>query len=518
MKRRVHAFRIDYAMNRGHEMLLDRESGIRRNDLEEIELQMLRSQRIPYLLPVDWLEMDGSVTFRYSLDGTRMLVHRLQQEPLTMEQYYGLVLAVTDVLLDCREYMLRPESFLLSEPFIFAGERPGDLRFVYVPLRQREGVDYDQAGSGLLRLLVRWTSYVADIDGAGLQKLLQLLGGGGWPLKELRETALELIGDIRPLRPDGAGERPTDSAAVGAVSAATPAPGSNSGSVHVSKPAAVRRTGAGSSGIQPVELSPVSAAGPEEEHELAFEEDEARPNSRRGWLLSAAGLVAAACVWRFVYLASPSMRSLLISGGMTLLLGAAIVYIWRRGGALLITEGEAEEDGFEPFMPDTGRLRKKKQWPEPEIQPPDSTTSSLGNQAIPSEGVRAAVNKPAAAPTTLLGREAGGGASEEQKRQSAWLKRLWRGKEETIPLESPTFRIGRASDQVGYSDEADGVSRVHIEIERIDGVHHIKDLGSRNGSLLNGQLMIPYKSYRLSAGDTFVLAGEKGPVYTLGSG
>ncbi len=517
----MHAFRIDYAMNRGHEMLLDRESGIRRNDLEEIELQMLRSQRIPYLLPVDWLEMDGCVTFRYSLDGTRMLVHRLQQEPLTMEQYYGLVLAVTDVLLDCREYMLRPESFLLSEPFIFAGERPGDLRFVYVPLRQREGHGYDEAGSGLLRLLVRWTSYVADIDGAGLQKLLQLLGGGGWPLKELRETALELIGDIRPLRPDGAGERPggpAASSAAGPVPAVPPAAGSYSSSaVHVLKPASVRQTGASSTGIHPMERSPVSAGGPEEANELAFEEDEARPNGRRGWLMSAAGLVAAACVWRFVYLASPSMRSLLISGGMTLLLGAGIFYIWRRGGALLMTEGQEEEDGFEPFMPDTGRLRKKKHWPEPEIHPPESTTSSLGNQAIPSEGVRAAVNKPAAAPTMLLGREAGG-ASEEQICQTAWLKRLWRGKEETIPLESPTFRIGRASEQVGYSDEADGVSRVHIEIERIDGVHHIKDLGSRNGSLLNGQLMIPYKAYKLSAGDTFVLAGEKGPVYTLVSG
>ncbi|WP_054028291.1 DUF6382 domain-containing protein [Bacillus sp. FJAT-28004] len=187
-------FRIDFAMNQTHEMIIDRESGLYRSELDEIELHMLHSERIPYLLPIDWFELDSKVTFRYKLSGMRMLLHRLQQQQLTMEQYYTLILGVADALFECRHYMLRPEGCLLDEQYIFIGEKLHDIRLAYVPIKTGTAEQTKGAGD-LLSLIVRFTSYVDRIDGEGLKRVLQHLSGKRWPLEELRSTLLELIGE-----------------------------------------------------------------------------------------------------------------------------------------------------------------------------------------------------------------------------------------------------------------------------------------------------------------------------------
>ncbi|MDH6675780.1 pSer/pThr/pTyr-binding forkhead associated (FHA) protein, partial [Paenibacillus sp. LBL] len=52
-----------------------------------------------------------------------------------------------------------------------------------------------------------------------------------------------------------------------------------------------------------------------------------------------------------------------------------------------------------------------------------------------------------------------------------------------------------------------GTSRAHVELSREGGEYVLKDLGSRNGTILKGESMVPYKEYPLKEGDTFVIAG-----------
>jgi len=185
-------YRIDFAMDRGHEMIVDRDNGIRREELEEVELNMLRSNRIPHLLPLTWFELDGRVTFRYTLSGRRMLSHRLAVQSLTMEQFYMMLLGVVEALDECRHYMLRPEGCLLDDQYLFIGEQWNDISMAYVPLKQPEQSNAGTAN--LLALVVRWTAHISAIHGAGLQRLLQLLNQSNWPLTELRMALLELGG------------------------------------------------------------------------------------------------------------------------------------------------------------------------------------------------------------------------------------------------------------------------------------------------------------------------------------
>lgn len=56
-------------------------------------------------------------------------------------------------------------------------------------------------------------------------------------------------------------------------------------------------------------------------------------------------------------------------------------------------------------------------------------------------------------------------------------------------------------------DNSSGVSRAHVELSRSQsGGYVIKDLGSVNGTMLQGNLLAPYKEYPLADGDTFILA------------
>jgi hypothetical protein len=77
---------------------------------------------------------------------------------------------------------------------------------------------------------------------------------------------------------------------------------------------------------------------------------------------------------------------------------------------------------------------------------------------------------------------------------------------DTIILKPGSFVIGRSEEVAGYVEKAVGVSRAHVELMVREEGCSIKDLGSRNGTLLKGELIAPYKEYPLEPGDVFLIA------------
>ncbi|MCR2802351.1 FHA domain-containing protein [Paenibacillus soyae] len=501
-------FRIDFAMNRGHEMMIDKESGMDRSELDELELQVLSAQQVPYLLPMDWYEVDGKVTFRYSLSGTKMLVHRLQQEPLSMEQYYGLLLTVTDAILECKDYMLRPEGCLLNEQLLFMGERLTDIRIAYMPLKH-PGANALSSAESLLALAVRWTTYIETIDGAGLKRIVQLLNQSRSPLSDLRDTLLELIAGGLP---------PAVDVDVDETYGRT----------------ANKEEGQSESVYHPPIEQPKKMSAEEtlrhRNAELELDEDEPEFGNegtrRRTWAAIAAAVIAAACAWRFLYAASPSKENLLICSAVTLVIAAGLLLYMRKSASLLMERREmaAHDDTLEPYSEPLPAAQKKWRaaYGRDEAIIPHGTTTSMGSYSVSPPRAEQA-NSPAQT-AVLEARETREAKSEEEtallsdKRRSIRLCRKWNGQEEEIALDGEVFKIGRSGDGVSYTENAEGISRLHLEIERIGAEHHAKDLGSRNGSLLNGKLMVPYKTYKLESGDRIQLAGDKGPLYELQTG
>jgi len=76
-----------------------------------------------------------------------------------------------------------------------------------------------------------------------------------------------------------------------------------------------------------------------------------------------------------------------------------------------------------------------------------------------------------------------------------------------IELHQPHFIIGRSPDVAQFVAQGVGTSRAHVELSREGGEYVLKDLGSKNGTVLKGEAMVPYKEYPLMEGDAFIIAG-----------
>ncbi|WP_341279062.1 DUF6382 domain-containing protein [Paenibacillus sp. FSL H8-0537] len=533
-------FIVDYAMNRGHELILDREGGIRRQELDDVELQMLQGGSIPHMLPMEWFELDGLITFRYRISGKKLLLHRLQIQSLTMEKFYAVLLGIIEALDECRHYMLRPEGCLLEESHIFVGEQLSDIFLVYMPLKpSNTGQAAPSCTNSLLALAVRWSSYIEEINGEEFQHILRLLSREDATVSMIRSQLLERISKMyegsyrRPASapstsgPDYAGSTSIASNANFAGIMRPDKPSDHSSSKHHAE---AGEFGHDSDAIKKSETtmddSPnerfFAAGNWEIEAEplppYSFSEEEPAPARKGKWLLSALIIVIVACIWRYIYLTSPSSSKLFICLGLSLGGVAGLLAIWLKKSVIaeseLVEEERMKEENMEESFSHSRHKGINQRWEEL-VHPPKSAVDREG--AVPA--FKKTVSSQSASTrreeaTVLLGQH----NKKPAANSGLSLQREWEGQGQRLDWEKGRFTIGRIGEQVNYGDEAQGISRLHLECYRDDKGCFIKDLGSRNGSMLNGQTMIAYKAYPFSVGDIVQLAGVNGPKYELKQG
>nr|WP_225445849.1 DUF6382 domain-containing protein [Paenibacillus arenosi] len=73
--------------------------------------------------------------------------------------------------------------------------------------------------------------------------------------------------------------------------------------------------------------------------------------------------------------------------------------------------------------------------------------------------------------------------------------------EEVITITEWPFIIGRGAQGVHHALSLMGISKMHCELNRHDDHYVIQDLGSKNGTELQNDMLIPYKKYPLHEGD-----------------
>ncbi|WP_165279969.1 DUF6382 domain-containing protein [Paenibacillus protaetiae] len=575
---------VDFSMARGHEMLIEREGGFRREHLEEVELHMLQQYKMPRLLDVDWLEVNGIFTFRYNLEGRKLLRHKLQLQPITMQQFYELLLAVVEALDECRHYMLRPEGCLLSHAYLFAGEQLTDIKLAYLPLKATAGTE----GYGdLMSLLVGWSAYIDEMDGAGFQKLLQHLNTRSLSCQELRAALLELIGESLPVRMNVRQLRNASGrAAASAASRAAQDAWNDTDKIHIAsaKGAPVQDVSFKEHDVVQVQepLSLLEYGDADSPHEDVLEDepmgwemnDEAKPANpnRIKWMLSAAVVLTDALIWRYMYLGSQSQSGLFICCGLTLLAAAGLLFIWRKpnegdsaahrelyaahdhdeikprlllpdeepflssassemsytpGQAPRWTYGQSAEKSALAGLSASGAAARSNDQPITDMPLRSGDVSQAWHQYEDPFRIAAEEAAAAAEPgtsglkwhdaTEYLGAAKQENGTGKQTDSGFALYREWNGSEQKLAWDGELFMVGRSDKQVHYTDTASGISRLHFEIEPGDEpfTYSAKDLGSRNGTWLNGEVMIPYKQYPFARGDIIQPAGLNGPKYFM---
>lgn len=288
------------------------------------------------------------------------------------------------------------------------------------------------------------------------------------------------------------------------------------------------------------------------------------------WLLG--GLLGSATMWRFLYLNNPSQVMLLVSIlGTIVLVGVSLMGWQGKIGKSpdghddyseplpMFDSVELEESGrhrlksfrfqadkltgwfgskakdktqdeestdheewrWERQAPSSLHAHQEFQFGEQrsnvssEYQPDDSESETSSGDYYKQLPQRTEILSPSGdAGTVLLERKAGmtkEGERRSPSQPSAFLEVIINdnGVSERVELHQPHFIIGRSAEVSQYVSQIVGTSRAHVEISRGTAGFKIKDLGSRNGTILKGEPMVPYKEYSLEEGDTFLIAGGK---------
>lgn len=587
----MNGYKVRFEQGRGHRMILEGEPPIAVDEIDAIQLRMLRSCDVPGLMKLDTEELDGAVSLRYSLSGRRMLSQSFRIARWTMEDAMGALSRLAEVLEQGRDYMLDLERYVLEDDFIFVGEGWHDLAFAYLPLWRRTASA--QVSSGLEKLIVRWMMNVEAPDGSAMQQLLRLASspdfspavlrryvrqymagpaaGGGETLRETAGEAYYRSADLyRPVLPDELPKEPRRSSesayrarsgismdAQGKPSSALTgsagwAPSDDSGEAKRAYGWRRRARDAGASneaGIdkpirdtpsrrQPPLADPQSLSGllgregaswSEEESEAEASPSEAA-KKRRIWVVAGAA-VATSAVWRFAYLPHPGGKGLFLCAGVTLIAAGACVFMWKDGKGRtkrgpMSREGRSEAP---ELASERGRRRDEDSFDdvgaasaEPEHQ---TGVRRFGGFAAPSPA-------PVADGWEDPGREE---TPEREEEKTSWLPaaqegtallasdyRSGTGAAKPIPylewdhdgvmrrikLQGDSLVIGRSREAAQHVDETEGISRAHLELVRGEEAWQARDLGSRNGSWLNGVPMAPYECYPLNKDDSIQIASS----------
>lgn len=538
----------DFIQQDGISMQLGDPAGLSAAELNMVQARMLMSTGIPHHLRLLLREVDLQVTLEYAVSRRKMLSHLLKSERLSMADFFGLLLQIARGIEEGRLYMLRAEQYALHEDYIFM-EGPlssGKAYLTYIPLQSaRQAAPLGESMKSLIMVLM---AAVTELAGSGVQRLLQYCGSEDFTPAGLKELLAELLTAVIPASSSSgnADSIPRDSRDYpprGA--AATAAQPITQQKLHVveAKEAAVPRswsfTRLPEETVSP-EQTEVSWSNSLPKLRLKEEEasdpadsghDGAPPSSSSRTYAALGAVLVDALLWKFLYLDTPQPLWLIVCLAATLILGILCWLVWSerlRLGRNKRTdeyEGDFEAEDRREDERWVSRRAKGLEWDfgRNPVVPVRTAADSAPEQetaapVYPDPGDmrhKAATEErhhPAAeTATALLTRSNAPGTERETvqpARAAPYLERSQAdegGTPEKIELNRASFIIGRSPEVAQYVEKSEGASRVHAEISRSPAGYILKDLDSRNGTLYQGEPMIPYKEYPLSEGSVFTI-------------
>ncbi|TXK85412.1 DUF6382 domain-containing protein [Paenibacillus sp. N3.4] len=486
MNQEVFGLRYDFIYRYGHYMELTKSEGLTMNDLSALQLRMLEANQVHHLLPLEIKEVDFRVSLLYNLSAKRMLSHVLKVEGLTILQFTKLLYAIVCTVDEGKNYMLYETGYVLKDNFIFLGHDWSDVYLTYVPL------DCCQNENSVLVSLEALVNYLAlkvkedDRNRASswLQSLFQsqsLLDYKGALLAQLndreliKEQSLEIVSQLNKQE----------------VEPTIPK------EVQSTLPKAVWGNKIKNNSFQVTES--VEAVTDPPDISDCIDENQFRsltfvPIKQRSINIAlAVTFLLSAFVWQN-YFTYPSTATLRITCGLTLL----FIDSWFVIRFLGLPTWQTKKRALHPIL-----IPSKIEREITEGEPSEPSNHSLNIQEH---------YKNLHMHTTLLSREKPNatiflGNRNRPQPLGARLERKLGDTTQLIVLEHDPFTIGRgdAETEVDYRLEEAGVSRLHAEIVKNDDGYGIKDVGSMNGTLLNGESMVAYQSYPLKDGDEITI-------------
>ncbi|WP_058829182.1 DUF6382 domain-containing protein [Paenibacillus polymyxa] len=572
----------DFARNGGTFMILNKEGGLKTDDLNSVQTRMMTGNRIPGLLELRIKEVDFQIELHYDISGQRMLSQVWKGGNVSISDFYRILFEVVDALHRSPQYMLNIRQFILHEDYIFissSGTRE-NISLTYVPLCS---VQYtQQTGSFFKQMVIRLMTRVAHLQGESIQRILDLCDRYEFEFGALKELLLQGMATGEQSISGQAEGRSFVHSSHTIQDNDTDRGGRTYGQEHRETLQEIQEL----KRVNRLKQSAKSEENVEVGADNEMENEEVEPKLQKYKTYIALGcLLASAIVWRYIYLDHPEMVPLLISIVLTLVLVAVAYICWtgklerNRASSHFYSEavpvldsewlggaspaqrkndryqvdkltgfvaGRHHHDKQSSDSSDQGKESWRWTFPDSESKSMESRTTEdrgkvstnydlhehsrkgaiRGNELDDSDtseayykslsGVTELLNTISKQETVLLRPDQEIPSPTVQHSPIACLDRKLSGSGETerIRLQPDqfvggSFIIGRDPQLVQFVEHTDGVSRSHIELCVVTGgqSHIIKDLSSTNGTVLNGEPMVPYKEYTMKDGDTFKIAG-----------
>ncbi|GGH13253.1 DUF6382 domain-containing protein [Paenibacillus segetis] len=547
---------VDFVRDGGTYMILRAEGELSSNQLNQVQKEMLLSVAVPGLLRLDIREVDYKVSLHYDITGKRMLSQCLKSDKFGMTEFYSLLLQIITVLDDSKGYMLSPLNYILEEEFIFVEEplANGILFFTYVPMKDQLTLEPIQ--KKLLSLITRLITNISQIEGNGIQKIISFCSSDLFSITGLKKMLIGLLADDRLMESKGPSSMVTnmqskyESSQVVIKEYLPSSPQTAAAKENVRFDHNFLRR---NDPIVHQERESPRLFHPED-NEATEPTTESTSNSSSPKLihfLLGIILIDALC-WKFLYLDHPGSLSKYICLTLTILLAGIVLLLWsgklplplnglskqhskssigideepieeERGGRETRGQRRAREYDEKWRWNEVGDVNfpnppKDRREPQPigtphSFEVPVQQSAQIPQQIWRERNEDLALEKESVLPTNpatvlLKGPAVQASYSMPQQTMDRYLERCHAGEggAERIPLKPGSFVIGRSEEIVQYVEKTVGVSRAHVELMVTNNSCTLKDLGSKNGTKLNGELLAPYKDYPLEVGDVFSIA------------
>ncbi|MFD0697107.1 DUF6382 domain-containing protein [Paenibacillus sp. GCM10027628] len=485
MNQEIFGLRYDFVYRHGHYMELYREKGIKPEELSGLQLRMLEANTIPHLLPLEVKEVDFHISLLYNLNSKRMLSHVLKVEGFTCLQFAKVLYTIVCTLEESRNYMLHENGYVLKDNFIYIGTDWSDVYLTYVPLHH-ENEEVSVLGA-LESFKIQLADKVRDADQRTMAIWLEQLSQNR-DLTDYRQKLITLM--------DEGDSNKFESIELPANHKMGP-----NKELLQEESREMQKEPYKELLNEPENGLPKSLWNRNEDalfYRGGVQEEKGRSGSVRGTfsfveatqrtqiIFLVACLLLTAFLWQN-YLAYPSSAMFRITLGLTLLF-TDLWFVMKFRGIPWYNAVKSSDI----YSASAGEGNRGHYLEEPQIlkslniqdhyQKLHMHTTLLGN------------SKPNV--TVFLG-------NKLKRTQGALLEVMGDGGIQTFALESNSFLIGRGESEakVDFVLDESGVSRLHVEIMKDGDKFGIKDLGSTNGTFLNGEALVAYQAYPLQEGD-----------------
>jgi len=528
-------FRVRFTQDGSTWMILDKEDALKASDMARLEVKMIQTTKIPQFIPLNMHELDLQIQLRYNISGKRMLSQCLRSEKLSLTTYYSLLMQLVTILDESRRYMLRPEQYILHTDYMFVEGSldMGSLWLCYAPTQMV--VQTEPLQQRLSRMMTLFMASVTELTGKGIQQLIHYCHEDHFSLQGLKSLLLQLLSNEE----GGAGGTGSQGLQRQEHVSRTQRPLAIPQDEFVPMSVPVQSKGNAQQESSGGNYNYGLISTDREQEQVDVTPSMQAVSSKHTIYIIGGALLAIVLLWKFLYSAYASVQGMFyITVGITVLIGDAAFLAWRGYRPSWLFKGRHTIAAVESGMRSSEELTAKS----PPWNAADDDASGLLFQAPAftadrlTSGLRAA-GKEARGLTNWLQPEdhrshatntvfpptnqsvhqeatvmLNGGQTEilvaAGTSQQPILERIMpgSGEKERIPVNQNHFVIGRSGDVAHYLDTSTGVSRSHAEIIRTVDGYQLKDLGSKNGTRLLEEPMVPYTPYPLNDGDRFLIA------------